>query len=372
MSSNILARIAAENGAPRLAEILAQDLSGSDLQSLLLHVFQARAQRLSESDLANAHTRPLFAPSRIDARVLHQFDQAAFEAARHFEALDLSPVSTLGLNRVLGGIDQNNVLTTIRNAEVLGDPTPALALECARRRDKPATREGAVRLCASQRVIRLQPFDVPGFTPHFRLFALVSAGRDTGSHAFEMEHLKEHIRVYLDLCRRLNLAGFSLQTPLVEVSDTAMVGDLLSAAGIGPEGVRAAIRAHKPGESERFLAERGVRLPHDVEDPTRELPGVHPRHRLARVKSEVFDALAPAFSEARFRFNLARLEGLGYYQGLCLRISPLAPDGNRYSVIDGGFTDWTARLLQDRKERLLASGIGSQFACSSYLASPQP
>ena len=35
---------------------------------------------------------------------------------------------------VLGGIDQNNVLTTIRNAEVLGDSTPALALECARRR----------------------------------------------------------------------------------------------------------------------------------------------------------------------------------------------------------------------------------------------
>jgi hypothetical protein len=51
---------------------------------------------------------------------------------------------------------------------------------------------------------------------------------------------------------------------------------------------------------------------------------------------------------------------------LCLRISPLAPDGVRYPVADGGFTDWTARLLQNRKERLLTSGIGTEFVCFRY------
>jgi hypothetical protein len=49
-----------------------------------------------------------------------------------------------------------------------------------------------------------------------------------------------------------------------------------------------------------------------------------------------------------------------------LRISPIAPDGNRYAVTDGGFTNWTARLLEDRKERLLATGIGSEFVCAKY------
>jgi len=367
MSSKILARIATETGIPRLDSILAEDLSASDLQSLLLHVFQTRAAALREADLVEASGRPLLRPSGVSARLLNQFDQTAFAVAAGFEAVELSPVAPLGLTRVLGVIDQNNVLTTIRNAEVLGDPTPAMALECARRRKNPQHRVAeAVRLCASQRSVRLQPFDVPGFTPHFRLFALVSAGRDTGSHAFEIEHLRQHVRFYLELCRALNPVGFSLASPLVEISDAAVVQQLLSSAGLAPEELRATIRAHKPGESERFLAERGIKLPEAVEDPAKELPELAPRHRLARVKAEVVDALAPEFPEARFRFNLARLEGLGYYGGLCLRISPIAPDGNRYPVVDGGFTDWTARLLQDRKERMLTSGVGTEFACSRY------
>jgi hypothetical protein len=86
----------------------------------------------------------------------------------------------------------------------------------------------------------------------------------------------------------------------------------------------------------------------------------------SRGEAACFETLALEFPEAQFRFNLARLEGLGYYRGLCLRISPAAPDGVRYAVADGGFTDWTARLLQDRKERLLISGIGSEFVCRRY------
>ncbi len=134
---------------------------------------------------------------------------------------------------MLGGIDQNNVLTTIRNAEVLGDPTTALALECwRRRRDQSRGGSGeAVRLCCSQRLVRLQPFDEPGYTPHFRLFALVSAGRDTGSHAFEIQNLGEHIRFYLRLFAALNEQGFSFREPLVEISDTAVVEALCASPG---------------------------------------------------------------------------------------------------------------------------------------------
>jgi hypothetical protein len=281
-------------------------------------------------------------------------------------------VCPLGLNRVLGEIDQNNVLTTIRNVEVLGDPTPAMALECARRRKDAGQRAaGDVRLCGSQRVIRLQRFDFPGYTPHFRLFALVSAGRDSGSHEFEILHLGEHIRFYLELCRALNGCGFSLAKPLVEITDVAVVQGLLTEAGVAPEELREAIRAHKPGESERFLAARGVRLADAILDPVKELAGLSSRHQLARAKSDIVDVLAPEFPEAQFRFNLARLEGLSYYRGLCLRISPEAPDGVRYPIIDGGFTDWTARLLQDRKERVLATGIGSEFTCLRYRAGPE-
>jgi hypothetical protein len=84
------------------------------------------------------------------------------------------------------------------------------------------------------------------------------------------------------------------------------------------------------------------------------------------VKADVFDPLAAEHPEAQFRFDLARLEGLAYYNGLCLRLSPAASDGVRFPVVDGGFTTWTARLLHDRKERFLATGIGSEFVCKRY------
>jgi hypothetical protein len=368
MASKIVARIAGQTGIPRLFPVLSEEIALSDLQSLLMHVYQARTAKSSESDLRRGAGRGLVAASKVDARLLNEFDKTAFQIGAEFEAIELSPVGPLGLNHVLGRIDQNNVLTTIRSAEVLGDPTTALALECWRRR-KDQSRGGsgeAVRLCCSQRLVRLQPFDEPGYSPHFRLFALVSAGRDTGSHAFEIQHLGEHIRFYLRLFAALNSQGFSFREPLVEISDTAVVEALLRESGIAVEELRQSVRAHVLGGSERFLAERGVILPEAIEDPAQELPRGAPHHRLARLKTELIDKLRPEFPDTQFRFNLARLEGLSYYQGLCLRISSVAPDGNRYPITDGGFTDWTARLSENRKERLLATGIGSEFACVKY------
>lgn len=361
---------------PGLFSALAEGLSPSDLQSLLLSVYKSRVRVIRESAvLARAARTPLFAPSDVDARLLNRFDRAAFTAAEGFEAVELSPVCPLGAQQVLGSAGQDNVLTTIRNAEMLGDSTPAMALECARRRSHRAQRGvlAPVRLSASHRVLRLQPFDFPGYSPHFRLFSLVSAGRDGGSLSFEILHLTEHLRFYLRLFRALNVEGFRLANPLVELSDLTMTEALLSSAGISRDQVRQAVRAHKPGSAERFLAQQGVQLPADVADPALELDELAHRHqlqpqlaRLAALKHKVIGPLQADFPEARFRFNLARLEGLGYYTGLCLRLSPQAPDGVHYPVADGGFTDWTARLLQDHKERLLTSGIGSEFVCRRY------
>ncbi len=374
--SKITNRIEAETGIPRLLSVLADEIAASDLKSLLLSVYKNRVQSIHESDVLNRSGRDaLFAGSGIDARILNCFDRHAFAAAGDFEAVELSPVCPLATNFVLGGIDQNNVLTTIRNAEVLGDSTPAMALECARRRTGLAERstDRRVRLCSSHRVVRLQPFDVPGFTPHFRLFGLVSAGRDSGSNVFETQQIGEHIRFYLKLFRALNTEGFSLTKPLVEISDVTISRILLDAAGVSREDVHGSVRAHMPGESARLLKERGVMLPADIADPAAELDGLAQQHgfglelrRLVQIKEQVFDSLTAEYPEADFRFNLARLEGLGYYNGLCLRVSPTAPDGERHAIADGGSTDWTARLLQDNKERFFTSGIGSEYACRAY------
>ena len=71
-------------------------------------------------------------------------------------------------------MDQNTVVATSRNTEVVSDSTNVLALECAERRRAqraagadPAAR---VRLCTSQRLTRAQNYGRPGLQAHFQIF----------------------------------------------------------------------------------------------------------------------------------------------------------------------------------------------------------
>jgi hypothetical protein len=124
----------------------------------------------------------------------------AFETLRSkgYTPLELSPVSPLGTVSALSGLDQNLVLTTARGTEVTADSTNALALESAVRR---RGRE-RVRLCASHRLVRAQPFP-KGWLSHFRLLALTVAGRDEGSFRFETESLHDQLEALLSLVSHL-------------------------------------------------------------------------------------------------------------------------------------------------------------------------
>lgn len=366
MPSKIVRRIVAESGDPGLFEALASKLPPSDLQSLLLEVFAERAGREAPRGvLARARAGAMFAPSDVDSRLLNDVERCAFEAAEGFEAVELAPALPLGTQTVVGGIHQNNVVTTIRNSEMPGDPAQALALQAALRRRRPPGERAEVHLCAAQRVVRMQPFDVPGFSPHFKLFAMVSAGKDAGGYDFEMGQLRRHVACYLRFFRRLNECGFKLRQPLVEVSDHRLTAALLARAGVAESTVRERIRAHRLGSTRELLRERGVELPEHAAAGGGELAGL-PADTLLAVQGAVFEPLRREFPEAEFGLLIARLEGFGYYPGLCLRISPAAAGGARYPIADGGFVDWTARLLANRKERLLASGIGIEFICRRY------
>jgi len=61
--------------------------------------------------------------------------------------------------------------------------------------------------------------------------------------------------------------------------------------------------------------------------------------------------------EGSIEIDVSRKDGRSYYVGLCFTIS-----AGGVELVDGGFTDWTQRLLGDRKERLLISGLGSERA----------
>lgn len=365
--TGILRRIAQTLGGEGIIEALVR-LPPRDLKSLLLHVFDRRAENLTPLDLLVQFERtPAFAPSFAEPRVSTTFQQAAFAAAGEFEAIELSPICPLGATHVLAGIHQNNVLSASRGGEVLADPTPVLALECARRRRPIPDRARPIRLCTSQRLMRMQPVPIPGLLPHFRLFALVTAGRR--AEAFEAEELRQHLEVYLRLFRLLGTQGFRLADVVVDVSDTEAVEQRLASADVDMEEVRRSVRTHHFADPDELIRQRGLSpLRGHVAEVLPAL-GAFPPHlveRLQELQARVVDPLAIAFPEARVRLDLSRLEGLGYYLGPCVRIGARDPSGAVFPLVDGGFTRWTQRLLSDRNERFLSTGIGSDLVCARF------
>lgn len=311
MPDKILERIIHKANVPDLLEVLTQQLSLADLQSLLLEVYRRRAARLTPADLLQQYEQNRFVkPAGVSPQALLDFDRLAYSLLpAAFEILELSPVCPLGTNSAMATVDQNKVITTIRNTEVCADATNVLALECARRRrpqgNKSIPSNETVRLCASQRVVRAQVFQGPATFPHFRLFSLCTAGRDQGSYRFELEALTEQIEFYLRLLTQARVAGYRLQT--IKTSLTAF-------------------------DESRYEA----------------------------LRTQVLEPLAAKYGGLTFEFDQERDQGRGYYVGAGFQIHVSDLSGQSYFLVDGGFTDWTQQLLSNRKERLLISGLGSE------------
>ncbi|MGW3889923.1 hypothetical protein ACWD69_14645 [Micromonospora chokoriensis] len=269
-------------------------LSGADLRSLLLGVARDRAATVRPSEVVRRWREDRFVrPAGADPRVLARMEARMWHLLpADVSGVELSPVVPVGACSAVAPVSQNRILTTMRASEVLSDPTNALAVEAAVRR----RRQREVHLAAAHRVLRAQDFG-SGASAHFRLFALVSSARDTGSGTTQARLLNRHLTYW--------------QTVLTELAPT-----------VAPQ-------LH-------------VTTFHD--DVVRE--------RLADTVRPALDGgVVPLVDEPE------RRRGRGYYTGCALRITVL--DG-RLEIGDGGLTDWTARLTGDAKERCLVSCLATE------------
>jgi hypothetical protein len=315
VKDGLLARIARKAGVPELVEALTERLSASELQSLLLAVYERRARAGTPGELARRYAENRFVrPSSTSPDAFAAFDRLAYALLPEgFEPLELSPVAPFGASSIVAGVSQNRIVTTSRNTEVAADLTNAMALECAHRRalsrrsttgrSDPTAR---VKLAASQRLVRAQPQMSPAQLPHFRLFALCTAGRDEGAFRFETAALFEHADFYLRLLAALRNEGRAIGAVRVPVTP---LPDGPSAAALEREVVGPLVRAHP-----------AVR--------------VH---------------LAPE-----------REQGRGYYTGVCFHVQVADGKGEEWQLADGGLTTWTQQLASDDKERLYISGFGTE------------
>ncbi len=309
-------RIEREAELPGLVSLLAERLTATDLQSLLLEVYRLRAKQRAPTEVLADYERNRFVrPSSASARRLLEWEViACSQLPPSFELVALSPVAPLGTCSAVAAISQDWAVSTARNTEVVSDSTNVLALECALRRrallrQDPRSSE-PVHLASSHRLLRAQRYEDPGLLPHFSLFALCSAGKDRGNLGFELSALALHASFYLRALR-------------------AFLGQAV--------GLRLSATDFASSSSRSTLVES---------------------HFLTLVRAE--------FPDVPSTIDEERQSGRGYYRDLCFHIDALAPSGQPIQLVDGGSVDWTQRLLSNAKERLVTSGIGSERVCSSF------
>jgi hypothetical protein len=199
---------------------LAEGLPASEVWSLLLDVLARRAGQRSPADLVRQWERDRFTqPAYVDQRTMIAVDGHLLAAAEEFEAIELSPLAPLGACSVVGLASQNKTVSALRGTEVVSDPTNVLALECARRLRKDASR--VVRFATCHRCVRAQEIPKrPGHAAHFRLFCLATAGRERKDHAFVVEALVEQIATHLAALDRLERHGYAFPDRRVKVLAT--------------------------------------------------------------------------------------------------------------------------------------------------------
>lgn len=313
--NRIIQRIEREAGVPGLVSILAQKLSPTDLQSLLLEVYRIRSERLQPSTvLADFEANRFVRLSTVSPLSLLRWEQIAFShLPPEFKPIALSPVCPFGASSAVSSVDQNWVVTTARNTEVVSDSTNVLALECATHRRELLRRDPksseAVHLAASHRLLRAQDYHSPGFVSHFSSFALCSAGKDQGNLQFELATLTSHIRFYLSALRAFLGPDVPLQVSVADFS----------------------LQAH-----------------------------------VALIERQLLSAVRSEFEDVEAGFDPGRTKGRGYYSDLCFHIHATSPSGQRLELVDGGSVNWTQKFLSNAKERLVISGIGSERLCAEF------
>jgi hypothetical protein len=366
MTDNItdaIASSAAQSaGYPDLVEALSKKIPVGRLHSVLLSTYERRSRDMSASDvLRRAADQDIVRASPLDQRTLLELDRILLTAVdRSFEAVELSPFCTFGLNAVLTNTSQKKIFSADRGTEALSDLATALALEAAMRRSSHRA-DGLVKLCSSHRLARAQKYPPgSGFTPHFRMFCLFSAQ----NHGFNAGAcMADHVDQYLSFFAAANRQAWHIERLTITLSDLSITERLLDHHGMD----RTEIGARTLAPESRLFAQNAP-FAMTLDDPSELGADVRQAYRidaqverLARIGDALRVSMASHPIEVTVRFAVDRIGGLGHYDGLCFKIDGLNAAGRSYPLVDGGNTSWLQTLLANRKERCFVSGMGTEI-----------
>lgn len=189
---------------PASVDYLIENLSASEFSSLMLEVVRQRAGRISPAEALRDFGKNRFArPVELDPILLLEAEVEWLKKAKEadFSPILLSPVSPLGTCSAVAKVNQNNVLSALRNTEVVADATNVLALQLSRD-FKNTPQSNTIRYATVHRHVRTQQYENPNFTAHFGIFCLASAGKDRGNFDFEIQEANRHIGLTIHLLEK--------------------------------------------------------------------------------------------------------------------------------------------------------------------------
>ena len=299
--STMIDRILERFGDKEIIEKLAS-MPKSDLNSFLLEVFKAQAGNITPVDVVKSfQTNRFSTPSEINPVAYHTFEAELLSIAdkMDIQPILLSPAAPLASCSAFGCVDQKNIVSATRGAEILADPTNMLAIIIADKlKSKTIDNQHPIHYCATARALRAQPFPAAkGYSAHFGLFCIVSSGKDCGSYGCEKDLLVKHLTYYKKL--------------LLEKYDADLSITLEKRSGYT--------------DNDGFF------------------------DRMAELISKECPDIPIAF-------DLENADN-HYYKGLNFTIH-MKKGNETFELGDGGFVDWTQAMTNNNKERCLISGIG--------------
>lgn len=287
-----------------IVDVLSNKLSGSELNSVLLNVFDKRVQQETPASLLRKYEENrLVKPIDIDVVKFREDELYCYKilSKSGFEPLELSPVAQMGTSSVVATVDQKKILTALRNTEVQSDPTNAIALHYSMFKKKRKLENKTYNYCNISRVLRTQVFSNPEFTPHFSVLSSISCGIDTGDFNFEKNELLKQMSISYKICEEI----FGLEQIYFEIIPCKGYDNL------SPLIIKTT--SHVQSANNRELKLFIVDSDHDN----------------------------------------------NYYHGFRIKLK-VRYDNVIYEIGDGGLLDWTQQILNNKKERMMTMGLGLQ------------
>lgn len=303
MPNPVIASILSRIGDPDLLGRL-DALPSSEFNSLLLEVMRRRSEKITASDLMKAYEQNRFVtPSSVDplSFLNEELDLLRLATSHQFSPLELSPLAPLGNCSGIALADQNKIVSALRGTEVVADATNLMALESSVRRKASSFDSSIVRLCAVHRHVRAQSIEVKGFTPHFKIFCALTAGRDEGNRSFEKAALLSHLQFY----RSYFVDSLKFNRVVITIKGLSDNGD-------------------------------------------------------APVSRTLFDHVSREIKGVELLFKTVPAQEHRYYQHTRFSLD-IDHNGRSINVGDGGFVDWGQKLTSNAKERMFTSGIGLEL-----------